>query len=117
MKGRNLVTGLPDEVEITTEEIRQALQEPVTLIVEAVKAVLEKTPPELAADIIEKGILLTGGGALLDGLDKLIEFETGVSAIVAADSVECVAEGTGKVLAYFDKLDNNLNNQEVILIE
>ena len=117
MKGRNLVTGLPDEVEITTEEIRQALQEPVTLIVDAVKAVLEKTPPELAADIIEKGILLTGGGALLDGLDKLIEFETGVSAIVAADSVECVAEGTGKVLAYFDKLDNNLNNQEVILIE
>ncbi|MDU4939786.1 MAG: rod shape-determining protein MreB [Clostridium sp.] len=117
MKGRNLVTGLPDEVAITTEEIRQALQEPVTLIVEAVKAVLEKTPPELAADIIEKGILLTGGGALLDGLDKLIEFETGVSAVVATDSVECVAEGTGKVLAYFDKLDNSLNNQEVVLIE
>ena len=117
MKGRNLVTGLPDEVAITTEEIRQALQEPVTSIVEAVKAVLEKTPPELAADIIEKGILLTGGGALLDGLDKLIEFETGVSAVVATDSVECVAEGTGKVLAYFDKLDNNLNNQEVVLIE
>ena len=78
---------------------------------------LEKTPPELAADIIEKGILLTGGGALLDGLDKLIEFETGVSAVVATDSVECVAEGTGKVLAYFDKLDNNLNNQEEVLIE
>ena len=71
MKGRNLVTGLPDQVEITSEEIREALEEPVGLIVDGVKSILEKTPPELAADIIEKGIIMTGGGSLLYGLDKL----------------------------------------------
>ena len=117
VKGRNLVTGLPDQIEITTEEIRQALQEPVNLMVDVVKSVLEKTPPELAADIIEKGILLTGGGALLDGLDKLIEVETGVTVTVASNSVECVAEGTGKVLSFFDKLDNTSTNQEVLLLD
>lgn len=117
MKGRNLVTGLPDEVAISTEEIRQALLEPVTYIVESVKSVLEKTPPELSADIIEKGILLTGGGALLNGLDKLIEFETGVNVTIATGPVECVAEGTGKVLSFFDKLDDSLNSQDVILVD
>lgn len=117
MKGRNLVTGLPDEVEITTEEIRNALLEPVTSIVETVKSVLERTPPELSADIIEKGILLTGGGALLYGLDKLVEFETGVTVNVADAAVECVAEGTGKVLAFFDKLDDDLSSQAIIVSE
>lgn len=117
LKGRNLITGLPDELEVTTEEIRKALKEPVSLIIDAVKLVLEKTPPELSADIIEQGILLTGGGALLHGLDKLIEFETGVEANVAERSVECVAEGTGKVLAFFDKLDDGLSNQQVVLID
>ncbi|MGG7176913.1 rod shape-determining protein MreB [Clostridium paraputrificum] len=117
MKGRNLVTGLPDEIPISTEDIREAILEPVLSIVESVKAVLEKTPPELAADIIEKGIFMTGGGALLYGLDKLIEFETGVNVTVAEDSVECVAEGTGKVLAFFDKIDSSLNSQDVILVE
>ncbi|MDZ4907126.1 rod shape-determining protein, partial [Clostridium perfringens] len=102
MKGRNLITGLPDEVSITSEEIIYALKESVSLIVDNVKFVLEKTPPELAADIIEKGILMTGGGALLDGLDKLIEHETGVNVDVANNSVEAVAEGTGKVLGYLD---------------
>ena len=117
MKGRNLITGLPDEVEITTEEIRQALLETVTDIVETVKSVLERTPPELSADIIEKGILLTGGGALLNGLDKLIESETGVTTHVAEKSVECVAEGTGKVLSFFDKIDSDYNGQEIVLVE
>lgn len=117
MKGRNLVTGLPDEVEISTDEIREALNEPVSVIVEGVKSILEKTPPELAADIIEKGILMTGGGALLDGLDRLIEANTGVSVMVASNSVEAVAEGTGQVLSYLDKLDGNLFRQEISLID
>lgn len=117
MKGRNLVTGLPDEIEITTEEIRKAIKEPVQSIVDKVKIVLEKTPPELASDIMEKGILMTGGGSLLYGLDKLIEFRTGVVVSVAEDAVECVAKGTGEVLGYIDKLDNNLNSKEIILIE
>ncbi|MDQ0148804.1 rod shape-determining protein MreB [Eubacterium multiforme] len=117
VKGRNLVTGLPDEIKITSNEIREALKEPVNLIVEAVKLVLEKTPPEISSDIIEKGILMTGGGSLLHGLDKLIESETGVTVNVAENSVEAVAEGTGSVLGYIDKLDKAINDQEVVLIE
>ncbi|ACD22884.1 rod shape-determining protein [Clostridium botulinum] len=117
MKGRNLVTGLPDELEISTEEIREALEESVESIVDVVKTVLERTPPELAADIIEKGILMTGGGALLYGLDKLIEFRTGVEVTIAENAIECVAEGTGAVLGQLDKLDNELNSQEIVLIE
>ena len=117
MKGRNLVTGLPDELEISTEEIREALEESVESIVDVVKTVLERTPPELAADIIEKGILMTGGGALLYGLDKLIEFRTGVEVTIAENAIECVAEGTGAVLGQLDKLDNELNSQEIDLIE
>ncbi|GAA0069791.1 rod shape-determining protein [Clostridium sardiniense] len=117
VKGRNLVTGLPDEIKLTSDEIGEALKEPVSLIVEAVKGVLEKTPPEIAADIMDKGILMTGGGALLHGLDKLIESETGVTVNVAENSVEAVAEGTGSVLGYIDKLDKTVNNQEIILVE
>ena len=117
IKGRNLVTGLPDEITINSEEIREALKETVNLIVEAVKVVLEKTPPVLASDIVEKGILMTGGGALLSGLDKLIESETGVTVNIAENSVEAVAEGTGSVLGYIDKLDKDINSREVILIE
>ena len=115
VRGRNLMTGLPDEVEITTDELRSALSEPVNAIVHSVKEVLEKTPPELSADIIDGGIVMTGGGALLYGLDKLIEFETGINVSIADESVECVAEGTGKVLDYFDKLDSN--SDEVTLIK
>ena len=109
MKGRNLITGLPDEIVISTEELREALMEPVSLIVDSVKSVLEKTPPELSADIIEKGILMTGGGALIDGLDKLIEENTGISVKIAEDSVEAVAIGTGEVLSYVNKLDNDFS--------
>lgn len=117
VRGRNLITGLPDDVVISSKEINEALKESVTLIVESVKAVLEKTPPELASDIIEKGILMTGGGSLLDGLDKLIEHETGVSVEVANNSIEAVAEGTGKVLGYIDNLDGNLSDNEIALVD
>ena len=117
MKGRNLITGLPDEISITSNEINEALKESVSLIVDSVKSVLEKTPPELASDIIERGILMTGGGSLLFGLDKLIEIETGVNVEVANNSVEAVVEGTGKVLGYLDKLDININDEEISLIE
>lgn len=117
MKGRNLITGLPDEISITSNEINDALKESVFLIVESVKSVLEKTPPELASDIIERGILMTGGGSLLFGLDKLIERETGVTVEIANNSIEAVAEGTGKVLGYLDKLDIDIVDNEISLIE
>ena len=117
MKGRNLVTGLPDQVEITSEEIREALEEPVGLIVDGVKSILEKTPPELAADIIEKGIILTGGGSLLYGLDKLIEVSTGLNVKIAENSVEAVVEGTGEVLNYINKLQFDDSGNEISLIE
>jgi len=114
MKGRNLVSGLPDQIEISTEEIRMALNETTSIIVQSVKNVLEITPPELVADIIENGILMTGGGSLLDGLDKLIEFEIGVNVHVAEKSVECVVEGIGKMLDSLGKLDEALNSQEFV---
>ena len=117
MKGRNLVTGLPDQVEITSEEIREALEEPVGLIVDGVKSILEKTPPELAADIIEKGIIMTGGGSLLYGLDKLIEVSTGLNVKIAENSVEGVVEGTGEVLNYINKLQFDDSGNEISLIE
>ena len=117
IKGRNLITGLPDEVSISSAEINEALKESVTQIVENVKLVLEKTPPELAADIIEKGILMTGGGALLRNLDKLIEHETGVDVEVASNSVEAVAEGTGKVLSYLDKIHESMEDAQISLVE
>ena len=117
MKGRNLVTGLPDQVEITSEEIREALEEPVGLIVDGVKSILEKTPPELAADIIEKGIIMTGGGSLLYGLDKLIEVSTGLNVKIAENSLEAVVEGTGEVLNYINKLQFDDSGNEISLIE
>lgn len=95
IRGRDLINGLPKTVKITSEEVREALSEPISAIVEAVKAVLEKTPPELASDIIDRGVILTGGGALLRGLDKLLSEITGVPAIVADDPLSCVALGTG----------------------
>ena len=116
MKGRNLITGLPDEIVISTEELRDALMEPVSLLVETVKSVLEKTPPELSADIIEKGILMTGGGALIDGLDRLIEKNTGIKVRIAENTVEAVAIGTGEVLNYVGKLDNDFSGREIELI-
>ncbi|MBI2251226.1 MAG: rod shape-determining protein, partial [Armatimonadetes bacterium] len=97
IKGRDLINGLPKTITISSEEIREALDEPLGAIIEAVKNVLEKTPPELSADIIERGIVLTGGGALLRGLDELLSQITGMPARVAEDPISCVAIGTGKV--------------------
>ncbi len=95
IRGRDLINGLPKTVKITSEEVRESLAEPLQSIVEAVKAVLEKTPPELASDIIDRGIILTGGGALLPGLDSLLGEVTGIPVIVADDPLSCVAIGTG----------------------
>ncbi|HZP83801.1 MAG TPA: rod shape-determining protein, partial [Chthonomonadaceae bacterium] len=98
VRGRDLVAGLPKTVEVTSIEIREALADPVMAIVEKVKRVLEQTPPELAADIIERGIVLTGGGALLRGFDKLLSAATSIPVYVAEDPLSCVAIGTGRAL-------------------
>jgi len=96
IRGRDLINGLPKTLIINSEEIREAMEEPLLAIVDAVKAVLEKTPPELAADIIDRGIVMTGGGALLRGLDMLLSKATGMSVRLADDPISCVAIGTGK---------------------
>ncbi|NLJ31063.1 MAG: rod shape-determining protein [Clostridiales bacterium] len=98
IKGRNLVDGLPKNVTISAKEVREALADPLAMIVDAVKSTLEKTPPELSADIIDHGIMLTGGGALLRGLDRLVEQETGMPVHVAESPLDCVVNGTGKQL-------------------
>lgn len=98
VRGRDLLTGLPKTVEVTAEEIQEALQEPVMAIVDAIKSCLEKTPPELAADIMDRGIMMAGGGSLLRNLDKLIADETSIPVHLAEDPLSCVALGTGRVL-------------------
>lgn len=98
VKGRNLVDGLPKNVIISAAEVREAITEPLADIVDEVKATLEETPPELSADILDHGIMLTGGGALLKGIDKLISQETGMPVHVAEHPLDCVAEGTGRML-------------------
>ena len=95
IKGRNLMDGLPKNIEVSSEEIREALSDPVNQILDAIRATLEKTPPELAADIIDKGIMLTGGGALLRGIDKLISAETKIPVLIAEKPLDCVVDGTG----------------------
>lgn len=104
VRGRDLVSGLPKTLEITSSEIMDALREPVGQIIEAIKYTLEKTPPELAADIMEMGIMLTGGGALLDGLDKLVRKETGMPVQIAEEPLDCVVMGTGKTIEEIDTL-------------
>ncbi|MCL2350224.1 MAG: rod shape-determining protein, partial [Defluviitaleaceae bacterium] len=94
------VTGLPNNLTITSEEMREALKEHVTAIVDTVRSVFERTPPELVSDIIERGIVMTGGGSLLYGLDKLIKSVTGINAIIAEDAIGCVAIGTGKFIEF-----------------
>ncbi|MDD6770490.1 MAG: rod shape-determining protein [Inconstantimicrobium porci] len=102
IKGRDLITGLPKTINITEIQIRSALREPVISIIEAIKTTLEKTPPELAADIMDKGIMLAGGGALLRGLDTLINNETHMPVHIAESPLDCVALGAGKALDKFD---------------
>lgn len=104
IKGRDLVTGLPKTIEISEEQIRDALREPISSIIEAIKTTLEKTPPELAADIMDKGIMLAGGGALLRGLDVLITKETNMPVHIAESPLDCVVLGAGKALEDYDKI-------------
>ena len=110
IKGRDLMDGLPKNITITAEEIREALHEPLMQVVESIKVTLEKTPPELAADIIDGGITLTGGGALLKGLDTLISRETDIIVKIAEDPLDCVAQGTGKVLDNMNFLKSVLSD-------
>ena len=105
VRGRNLVSGLPRNIEITSSEIMEALEEPVSSIIDAVHSVLERTPPELSADISDRGIVMTGGGSLVYGLDKLIQQRTGINVLIAEDAVSCVALGTGKVLDNIEILE------------
>ncbi|BBH23877.1 rod shape-determining protein [Paenibacillus baekrokdamisoli] len=103
IRGRDMVSGLPLTVTIYTKEVREALWEPVSSIVAAAKSVLERTPPELSADIIDRGVILTGGGALLGGLDALLAEELKVPVLIAEDPMHCVVKGTGLLLDYLDR--------------
>ncbi len=106
IRGRDLSSGLPKTITIHSSEMLEALMEPALMVVDAVHSVLERTPPELTADISDKGIYMTGGGSLVDGLDKLLQEKTGINVMVANDTVSCVALGTGKALDNLDALDN-----------
>lgn len=107
IKGRDMITGLPKIVEISESQVREALKEPVYAIIESIKTTLEKTPPELAADIMEKGIMLAGGGAYLRGLDVLINKETNMPVHIAEAPLDCVVLGAGKALEDFDKISRD----------
>ena len=104
LKGRDLIEGIPKTLTVTDGEIREAMSEPVSVIVNAVRVALERTPPELSADIVDRGIVLTGGGSLLRGIDKLLREETGLPVMVAENPLSCVVLGTGRMLTDFDLL-------------
>jgi rod shape-determining protein MreB len=110
IKGRDLMNGVPREVVVSQRQIADALNEPVSAIVEAVKVALENTPPELASDIVDKGIVLTGGGALLHRLDEVLRHATGLPVVVAEDPLQCVALGTGRALEEMKRLRNVLTS-------
>lgn len=105
IRGRDLATGLPKTITVRSSEMLEALIEPAMQVVDAVHSVLEKTPPELAADISDRGVYMTGGGCLIDGLDKLLQEQLGLNVMIAQDAVSCVALGTGKALDNLDALD------------
>ena len=111
VKGRDMIAGLPREVMITSTEITEAMEVPLRNLTDAIRGVLEQTPPELSADIIDKGIVLSGGGALLRNIDRLITNITGVAAHVAPDPLSCVAKGTGIALEHFDVFAKSLTSQ------
>ena len=112
VRGRNLVTGLPRTVKVTSEETEEALREPAYQIVDAVHNVLERTPPELAADISDRGIVLTGGGSLIQGLEELIEEKTGINTMTAEDPLTAVAIGTGKYIEYLADDDKSKRSKK-----
>ena len=111
VKGRDMIAGLPREVIITSTEITEAMEVPLRNLTDAIRGVLEQTPPELSADIIDKGIVLSGGGALLRNIDRLITTVTGVATHVAPDPLSCVAKGTGTALEHFDVFPKSLTSQ------
>lgn len=111
VRGRDLVSGLPRTIEFSELEAEQALYEPIEKIIDAVKFTLEKTPPELASDVMESGVVLAGGGAQLKGLDQLLSMETGIPVRIAEDPLSCVALGTGLVLEHYNQLKNVLTTQ------
>src|SRR5690625_228583 len=108
VRGRDLVSGLPKTIEVTSSEIYEAMEEPIYNIIEAIKSTLEKTPPELAADIMEQGIMLTGGGSLLEGIDRIIVKETGMPVNIAENPLDCVANGTGMALDSIEVLKKSV---------
>ena len=108
VKGRDLVSGIPKTIEVSSDEIRQALKDPINAIVEAVKRALERTPPELSADILDQGIIMTGGGSMLRGIDQLIRERTNVPVNIAEDPLLSVVKGTGKVLENVKKYESVL---------
>jgi rod shape-determining protein MreB len=112
VKGRDLMAGLPRKVEVTSEEIREALREPSSAIIEAIKMTLERTAPELAADLVDRGLTLAGGGALLRGLDKVIAQETGLPVTVDGDPLTAVARGTGVFLENLDRYSKAIESEE-----
>lgn len=114
VRGRNLVTGLPKTVTVTSEETEEALREPAYQIVDAVHNVLERTPPELAADISDRGIVLTGGGSLIQGLEELIESKTGINTMTAEDPLTAVAIGTGKYIEFLSGEDKRARNNHLV---
>ncbi len=114
VRGRHQVSGLPKNITISSNEIFQALKEPITNIIDCIKQVLEQTPPELSADIMDKGIVITGGGSLLDGLDKLLQDEVDTPVYIPENPIGSVAEGTGKALEYLDKLEGSLVSNKTV---
>ena len=106
------MTGMPITITVTSNDIMEALSEPVSGIMEAIRTVLERTPPELAADIAERGILLTGGGSLVYGLDKLIEEKTGIGVIVSEKAISCVALGTGEAFGNIESIEQSMQDAE-----
>ncbi len=111
VRGRNLLDGLPKNIEINSEEVREAIADTVSQIIDAIRSTLEKTPPELASDIIDRGIMLTGGGALLRGLDKLISQETGIFVTVAENALDCAVLGVSKWLDHTESFDTYISKK------
>ena len=111
IRGRNLLNGLPENIKVNSEEVREALSEPLSQVLEAIHDTLSHTPPELSADVIEQGITLTGGGALLRGMDKLVNRETGMPVYVAEFPLDCVAEGTGRILEKMELYEDLLSEE------
>jgi rod shape-determining protein MreB len=116
VRGRDQISGLPKTIIMSTNEVTMALQDSLATIVQAAKTVLEKTPPEMASDVVDRGIILTGGGALLRGLDELIAEQTNVPCQVADNPLDCVAVGAGAALEYLDVIKRSLPTEEELLI-